>query len=97
MEGCRSRVGVTDWNLKLTANPDSVPLAARLGFDGVQMSFGQKLIDGRMPADDPAVIARYLKLSAENRIPIDAQLTGGGTQLAGGGAEQTGGSSGGDE
>ena len=65
------RIGVTDWNLKLTANPDSVPLAARLGFDGVQMSFGQKLIDGRMPADDPAVIARYLKLSAENRIPID--------------------------
>jgi sugar phosphate isomerase/epimerase len=65
------RIGITDWNLKLTANPDSVPLAAKLGFDGVQMSFGQKLIDGRMPADDPAIVARYLELSAANRIPID--------------------------
>ena len=69
--GDRLRVGITDWNLKLTANPDSVPLAAKLGFDGVQVSFGQKLIDGRLPADDPAIVARYLALSAENHIPID--------------------------
>jgi sugar phosphate isomerase/epimerase len=69
--GGKLRIGVTDWNLMLGANPDSVPLAARLGFDGVQVSFGQKLIDGRMPADDPAVVARYLKLSADNSLPID--------------------------
>jgi len=69
--GDRLRVGITDWNLKLTANPDSVPLAAKLGFDGVQVSFGQKLIDSRLPADDPAIVARYLALSAENHIPID--------------------------
>ena len=67
----RLRIGVTDWNLKLIANPESVSLAAKLGFDGVQVSFGQKLIDGRMPADDPAIVARYLKLSAETRLPID--------------------------
>jgi len=48
-----------------------VPLAAKLGFDGVQVSFGQKLVDGRLPADDPATIARYLQLSAEHRLPID--------------------------
>lgn len=65
------RIGITDWNLRLTADPESIPLAVRLGFDAVQISFGQKLIDGRLPADDPAVIARYLKLSAENRFPID--------------------------
>lgn len=67
----RLRIGITDWNLKLTANPDSVPLAAKLGFDGVQVSFGQKLIDGRLPADDPAIVGRYLALSDQNRIPID--------------------------
>jgi len=67
----RLRIGITDWNLKLTANPESVPLAARLGFDGVQISFGQKLIDGRLPADDPAITANYLKLSAEAGVPID--------------------------
>jgi L-ribulose-5-phosphate 3-epimerase len=65
------RIGITDWNLKLTANPESVSLAAMLGFDGIQVSFGQKLIDGRLPADDPAIISSYLKRSAETRIPID--------------------------
>lgn len=65
------RIGITDWNLKLGANPDAVPLAARLGFDGVQISFGRKITDGKLPLDDPAIIARYKSLAAENRIPID--------------------------
>jgi L-ribulose-5-phosphate 3-epimerase len=67
----RLRIGVTDWNLRLAANPDALPLAAKLGFDGLQMSFGRKIVDNRMPADDSEVIARYLSLSQEHRIPID--------------------------
>ena len=65
------RIGVTDWNLNLGANPEAVPLATKLGFDGVQMSFGTKLVDGKMPADNPEVIARYLSLSKQYKIPID--------------------------
>ena len=65
------RIGVTDWNLELGASPDAVPLAAKLGFDGVQMSFGRKLVDGKMPTDNPDVIARYLSLSKQYNIPID--------------------------
>jgi L-ribulose-5-phosphate 3-epimerase len=65
------RIGVTDWNLRLGANPQAVPLAAELGFSGIQVSFGRKLVDGRMPVDDPAVIAEYLKLSKQYKIPID--------------------------
>ena len=65
------RIGVTDWNLDLGASPDAVPLAAKLGFEGVQISFGRKLVDGKMPVDHPEVVARYLKLSRENKIPID--------------------------
>jgi L-ribulose-5-phosphate 3-epimerase len=65
------RIGVTDWNLNLGANPEAVPLAAKLGFEGVQISFGRKLVDGKMPADDPQVIARYLSLSKQHKIPID--------------------------
>jgi len=34
----RFKVGVTDWNLKLEGKPESVALAKRLGFDGVQFS-----------------------------------------------------------
>lgn len=65
------RIGVTDWNLNLGANPEAVPLAAKLGFEGVQISFGRKLVDDKMPVDDPEVIARYLRFSRENKIPID--------------------------
>lgn len=65
------RIGVTDWNLNLGANPEAVPLAAKLGFEGVQISFGRKLVDDKMPADDPEVIARYLSLSRQYKIPID--------------------------
>jgi L-ribulose-5-phosphate 3-epimerase len=65
------RIGVTDWNLNLGANPEAVPLAAKLGFEGVQISFGRKLVDDKMPVDDPAVIARYLSLSRQYKIPID--------------------------
>ncbi len=65
------RIGVTDWNLNLGANPDAVSLAAQLGFDGLQMSFGRKIVDDKMPADNPEVIARYLSLSKQFNIPID--------------------------
>jgi sugar phosphate isomerase/epimerase len=62
---------VTDWNLHLGANPEAVPMAANLGFEGVQISFGRTLVDGKMPADNADVIARYLALSRQYKIPID--------------------------
>lgn len=65
------RIGVTDWNLNLGANPDAVALAARLGFEGLQVSFGRKLVDNKMPVDNPDILARYLSLSKQHKIPID--------------------------
>ena len=70
-EGAKLRIGVTDWNLKLGANPEAAPLAARLGFDGLQVSFGRKIVDNQMPLDNPDVVARYLSLSQQHKIPID--------------------------
>jgi sugar phosphate isomerase/epimerase len=70
-KGSALRIGVTDWNLELGANPDAVPLAARLGFDGVQVSFGRKIVDNKMPLDNPDVLARYVSLSKQNKIAID--------------------------
>lgn len=67
----RLRIGITDWNLNLGADPQAVPLAARLGFEGVQISFGRKLVDGKMPLDNPEIVQRYLQLSKEAGIPID--------------------------
>jgi len=65
------RIGITDWNLNLGANPEAVPLAARLGFEGVQVSFGRDLVQDKLPVDNPEVIEQYLKLSKANQIPID--------------------------
>jgi L-ribulose-5-phosphate 3-epimerase len=64
------RVGVTDWNLRLGAKPESIPLAAKLGFDGIQISFGRGSGDDKLPLDSPELIDRCLTLSRENKIPI---------------------------
>jgi sugar phosphate isomerase/epimerase len=70
-ERAKLRIGVTDWNLNMGANPDAVSLAAQLGFDGVQVSFGRKIVNDKMPVDNPEVVARYLSLSKRYNIPID--------------------------
>jgi L-ribulose-5-phosphate 3-epimerase len=69
--GMKLRIGVTDWNLLLGAKTEAVPLAAKLGFDGVQISFGRELVDGKLPTDNPSIIARYLDLAKQSNIPID--------------------------
>lgn len=65
------RIGITDWNLNLDARPEAVPLAAHLGFEGVQVSFGRDLVDGKLPVDNPDIIGQYLQFSNANKIPID--------------------------
>jgi sugar phosphate isomerase/epimerase len=64
-------IGITDWNLRLAAKPEAIPLAAQLGFDGVQISCGRRLVDDKMPLDNPEAIARCLVLSKQHHIPID--------------------------
>lgn len=65
------KIGVTDWNLKLTGKLEAVSVAQSLGFDGVQISIGRKPVDGKMPLDDPALIAQYVAEAKARKIPID--------------------------
>jgi L-ribulose-5-phosphate 3-epimerase len=65
------KVGVTDWNLRLGAKTEAVALAKQLGFDGVQLSFGRRLVDDKLPVDNPEILAQYKKLSAEHKIPLN--------------------------
>ena len=65
------RVGITDWNLRLTSKVDAVETAARLRFDGVQVSLGRKPIEGKLPLDDRVLQQQYLTASKINKIPID--------------------------
>jgi sugar phosphate isomerase/epimerase len=65
------RIGITDWNLKLSAKAEAIPLAAQLGFDGIQVSCGRRLVEDKMPLDNPEAIAAYKRAAAASRIPID--------------------------
>src|SRR5689334_22451640 len=67
----RLRIGITDWNLKLAAKIEAVALAAQLGFDGVQVSCGRRLVDDKLPLDNPSLLAEYKSKAAERGIPID--------------------------
>ena len=64
----RFKVGVTDWNLKQEGKPDSVALAKRLGFDGVQVSIG--VGDDRLPLSDPALQQQFLDASRREGLPL---------------------------
>jgi L-ribulose-5-phosphate 3-epimerase len=62
--------GVPDWSLQLGANPAAVALAKRIGFEGVQVSFGRKLVDDKLPLDQAGVAEHYVSLAKENNIAI---------------------------
>jgi len=64
------RIGVTDWNLRLTGRIEAVALAARLGFEGVEVSLGRKPVEGRLPLDDAAVQDRYLAEARAHKIAL---------------------------
>ena len=65
------KIGVTDWNLRLTGKVEAVALAKQVGFDGVQVSLGRKPVNGKLPLDDAAVQQAYLAASKANKTPLD--------------------------
>ena len=65
------KIGVTDWNLRLTGKLESVETAARLGFEGVQVSLGRKPVDGRLPLDDVALQQQFLTAAKIHKIALD--------------------------
>ena len=64
------KIGVTDWNLELTGKVEAVALAARLGFDGVQVSLGRKPDSNKLPMDDSAIQAQYLAAAKQQGIAL---------------------------
>lgn len=67
----RLKIGVTDWNLKLTTKLEAIALAKTLGFDGVQVSIGRNLTDDKMPMDNAELIAQYREESKKQKMPLD--------------------------
>src|SRR5262249_18703763 len=64
------QIGVTDWNLQLAGKVDAVALAHRIGFDGVEVSLGRKLVDGKLPLDNSDLQDQYLSAARKERIAL---------------------------
>lgn len=64
------RIGVTDWNLQQAGKVSAVALAAKLGFDGVEVSLGRQPHDGKLPMDDAALQQKYLAAAKEYGIGL---------------------------
>ena len=64
----RFKVGVTDWNLGLEGRVESIALARKIGFDGVQISLGKG--DDALPLADPALQKAFLDESKRVGLPL---------------------------
>ena len=64
-------IGVTDWNLELTGKVEAVALAAKIGFEGVQVSLGRTPVSGKLPLDDASIQAQYVAAAKQHSIPLD--------------------------
>ena len=64
------KLGVTDWNLRQTGRISAVDLAASIGFQGVEVSLGQKPVDGKLPLDNADIQAQYLAAAKQHNIAL---------------------------
>ena len=63
------RLGVPDWSLGHSAKLEAIPLAAKIGFEGVQISLGIAT-EGAVPLSDPALQRSYLDEAKRAAVPI---------------------------
>jgi sugar phosphate isomerase/epimerase len=64
------RIGVTDWNLRMAGKTEAVGFAASLGFEGVEVSLGRTLVDGKLPLDNREIQDQYLTEAAKHKIGL---------------------------
>jgi L-ribulose-5-phosphate 3-epimerase len=67
--GVKLRLGVPDWSLGQSAQLEAIALAAKIGFDGVQISLGTTT-GGALPLADPARQRAYRDEARRAGIPI---------------------------
>jgi L-ribulose-5-phosphate 3-epimerase len=62
------KIGVTDWNLRMTGKPEAVALAASLGFQGIEVSLGRKVAGDKLPLADTSLQQQYREAFAKAGI-----------------------------
>ena len=64
------RIGVTDWNLGLSGKLEAFDLARKIGFQGVEVSLGRKLVNDKLPLDNNELIAQYREAVKKTKVQI---------------------------
>ncbi len=64
------KIGVTDWNLRQAGKLEAVGLAARLGFEGVEVSLGRNVQGDKLPLDNEEIQERYLAEARKQGIAL---------------------------
>lgn len=64
------KIGVTDWNLRMTGKLEAVALAAKLGFDGVEVSLGRNASGNKLPLDNSELIDQYVSEAKKHKIRL---------------------------
>ncbi|MGH9720679.1 MAG: sugar phosphate isomerase/epimerase family protein [Bryobacteraceae bacterium] len=64
------KIGVTDWNLRMTGQSEAVEMAKKIGFDGVEVSLGRKPVDNRLPLDNDEVQKRYIQEARKHNLHL---------------------------
>jgi sugar phosphate isomerase/epimerase len=64
------KLGVTDWNLRLRGKVEALALAAKIGFQGVELSFAPAADGAGLALEDNALVERYAAESARLGIAI---------------------------
>ena len=64
------KIGVTDWNLRMTGRVEALALAKRIGFAGVQVSLGRTLFNEHLPLTDRKTQLNYMSESQKLDFPI---------------------------
>lgn len=66
----RLKIGVTDWNLRMSGNVEALALARKIGFEGVEVSLGRKPGGDKLPLDDAGVQKAYLDASKQHKVAL---------------------------
>ncbi|MDZ7371506.1 MAG: sugar phosphate isomerase/epimerase, partial [candidate division KSB1 bacterium] len=73
--GAGVKIGICDWNLGPSCDPELIPRAAEEGLSGIQVSVGTR--PDHMPLRDPRVRRRYLELGQRYGIAVHSVAAGG--------------------
>jgi L-ribulose-5-phosphate 3-epimerase len=67
-KGVKFKIGATDWNLRQENKVESIPLARKIGFDGVQISLG--VGTDKLPLSDPSLQRAFITESKRVNLPL---------------------------